>query len=239
MQLKNCEIVLGTVLSNEDPEKIGRIKCGAPGYFNRAKDKQSVIDMPWVYPFTMAFNQSFTVPEEGKKVWLIDNKEVDEEFWYIPFHEMTTDMANVVGDYDGTDIVFSRNVSGKTTQIYSNNDTGLHLRVGNSEICIERDGDIRLKTPEAEMGIKGGHCYMGKATDFETGTGETVQGRKLVELLGKIRTLFDQMSLYASMSPYNLQMLADPMKKISAEISNSIDGDPEDSLTSQFALVTA
>ena len=221
MRLKDVEVVLGTVLSNEDPAKLGRIKCGASGYFNRSKGHQSVIDMPWVYPFSMAMNQSFTVPEEGKKVWLIDNKEVDEEFWYIPFHEMTEDLKNTSGDYYGTDIVFSRNIAGKVAQIYSTNDKGIHIVFGDSEIALTAEGEAFVKTADAGITIKGGVCYAGTGTG-EDGSQKAVMGENLSDLLSNMASKFAEMSTKCT-SPYNLPALQPDFQALSKMINDALE----------------
>lgn len=216
MLLKNCEIVLGTVLSNNDPEKLGRIKCGAPGYFSRAKGKMSVTDIPWVYPFTMAANQSFSVPEEGKKVWLLDNKEVDEEFWYIPFHEMSTSLKDASGAYEGTDIMFSREIGGKMMRMYSTLDSGVKLEMGDSKIDLNANGDIVIKTAEQQLKISGGECIIG-SIDSEGEKEPVVLGNKYKEFLSSLSEKFVELATLSS-NPYALPSLAPVFSSISTDI---------------------
>ena len=213
---ETVEVVVGTCIEDIDPKKLGRIKVGAPGWFDR--NVMSIEAIPWVYPFSMAMYNSFTHIALGGKVWLIINKENEEEYWYVPYHELNDDTRQVQGADIDEDIVFSRNINGKVVQVYQNKEDGLVLRNGGSSVIISNDGDVTGTDGSGAFKVSGGNFFCGaKDGPFEP----MVRGNVCYELLMKLSSDFANLSSAASSSPYT-SVLVDPFKTAGDNISQAL-----------------
>ena len=143
---EHVEMVLGTVLDANDPKKLGRVRVGAPGYFDRTV--MAIEAIPWVYPLIMLGMQSSSTMSLGSKVWLIANNENEEEYWYLPFHELNNDTKEAAGESVTSDVLFSRNICGKKLQIYQNENEGIVIKNGDSIISLNNVGGILASTGE-------------------------------------------------------------------------------------------
>lgn len=198
----NVEMVLGTCMSNDDPLKLGRIKVGAPGYFDRTV--MMVEAIPWAYPLTMSSNQSYSTIAEGSKVWLIDNKENCDEFWYIPFHELNDDTKQAIGSDVDSDVLFSRNVAGKLVQLYQNDTEGIVLRQGPSTVTLGANGAIRIESDGIAVVIEGKTVFMG---DPEAGTKiPLANGDQVYNALASISSNLSKVAASVSIDPYAGQL---------------------------------
>lgn len=213
---KKVELVLGTCLSNDDPMKLGRIKVAAPGYFDRTV--MAIEAIPWAYPFSMNAYQSYSTISEGGKVWLIDNKDNADEFWYIPFHELNSDTKKAINDDVNSDVVFSRNISGKTIQLYQNNSEGIVLRNGSTTVTMPADGGVIMNSDGAQVSIEGGQVYMGISGSDKI---PMVRGDVLREILNDISSSFTELFTKASANP-NTASLAPAFQSAAKNISNKI-----------------
>ena len=171
---------MGTVLDDHDPKKLGRVKIGATGYFDRKV--MAIEAIPWVYPFTMSSAQSFTHVPTGGKVWLIVNKANAEEYWYIPFHEMNPGTSSALDDDVSSDVLFSRNICGKQLQVYQNKGEGLVIRNGDSSVILDNNGSIIASTGDATFKIEGDNCYTGAGDAWH----KMVKGDKLYDILSQL-----------------------------------------------------
>ena len=186
---EHVEMVLGTVLEDHDPEKLGRVKVGAPGVFDRKT--MSIEAIPWVYPLTMNHLQSFTHMQAGSKVWLIINRENQEEFWWIPYHELNTETKEAINDDVCSDVIFSRNICGKVLQMYQNKEEGIVIKNGTATIVFDNEGAIIGKV-EGEGGdagcfkIQGNNFYCGKDMDSVGGWYKMVKGDILYKILSQL-----------------------------------------------------
>ena len=217
MKLKNVELIVGTCISNDDPNKLGRIKVGAPGYFDRTK--MAIDDIPWVYPFTMSSNNSYTTIAEGQKVWLIDNKDNEEEFWYVPYHEMNPDTKEALNDDIESDVLFSRQVGDKLAQIYYNNTEGMMLRVGDAFITIDKQGFIRLQTSQANVIVEGSQVYCGT---IEGEKEEMVRGQKCKAMIAQMSSDIKEVAKTA-LEHYPTSPLSLPLNNMAKNIDKALE----------------
>lgn len=213
---ETVEIILGVVIEDQDPKKLGRIKVGAPGYFDR--EVMSIEAIPWVYPFTMNYVTSFSHIALGNKVWLIINKENEEEYWYIPYHELQEHTRKAIGSDVSADVIFSRDICGRVVQIYQNPDEGLVIRNGGETITLDNNGNIIAKTGDATVKIVGNNVYCGQD---DSAWEPMVRGNKLYELLSQLSSDFTELSTAAQSSPYTSN-LVEPFRTASRNITDRL-----------------
>lgn len=197
MKLKDVEMVVGTCISNDDPEKLGRIKVAAPGYFDRSI--MAIDSIPWVYPLTMPGYQVCSTITEGGKVWLIDNKTNADEFWYIPFYELNNDTKEALGNDVDTNIVFSRNSGGKLVQLYQNDNDGIVMKSGDTAVTVSHDGSCKMVSNDVGVVIEGGTVYCGKKDEEKI---QMVRGDTLTKIVNIIKDSFTSLKEACLESPY-------------------------------------
>ena len=106
MKLSNVEISPGVIVDAKDPEKLGRVKINAPALMrgNESGDHFGVVDkidnnvLPWIYPMMMNRYQMFSKELEGMKVWVINNTENYNEYWYIPMFDYIDVTEEIVSE---------------------------------------------------------------------------------------------------------------------------------------------
>lgn len=213
---EHVEMVLGTCLSNDDPKKLGRIKVAAPGYFDRTV--MAIDAIPWAYPLTMPHYQGYSTIADGGKVWLIDNKDNADEFWYIPFHELNPDTKAAVNDDVESDVCFSRNVAGKLVQLYQNKTEGIVLRVGGTTVTLGANGGCVIEADGATVTVEGKTVYCGKTGGSKE---QMVRGSILRDILNNLAADLKELWTSAQSNPYTCH-LAPGIQKASNDITNKI-----------------
>ena len=106
MKLSNVDVVPGVIVDTKDPKKLGRVKINAPALMrgNNSGDTYGVVEtidnnvLPWVYPLTMSRYQSFSKQLEGMKVWVLNNTENYNEYWYIPMFDYIDVTEEIVSE---------------------------------------------------------------------------------------------------------------------------------------------
>lgn len=213
---EHVEMVLGTCISNDDPKKLGRIKVAAPGYFDSTV--MAIEAIPWAYPLTMSGYQAYSTITEGGKVWLIDNKENADEYWYIPFHELNTDTSAAVADDIQSDVLLSRNNGGQLTQVYQNNTEGIVIRNGNAVVKVTSDGAVTIETDTAAVRVEGGTVYCGSKDGKKE---PMVRGSILQDILDKLAGNMRQLWTASQQNPYTTQ-LAPGFQNASEDINSML-----------------
>lgn len=217
MKLNNCEILPGTVVSSDDPKKMGRIKAVVPGWFDTTSmDKESLF---WIMPFTTGGYQRVSKCLEGQKVWVLHDSTNEYEYYYIPMFETNINTSVAQKDYD-YDVLVSR--SGRTVgaQMYYTGEQGFVTRIGeHSETSMNQSGDIQNRSNGAEMSIKQSKIYCG----IEGKCSEPlVKGNKLYKLLSDLKTGLDELQQKAQSSCYTVN-LCPAILKCSQAIADTLD----------------
>ena len=183
MNLSDYEFFPGSIIDVADPKYLGRVKANVPTVFDPSMDKDG---LPWIYPFTMGGNQSFSKMREGSKIWVIKNKKNYNEFWYIPMFELNQDTRALIGsddNYENGDVVLSRNMGSVSVYIYYNDTDGIVIKYGdNNFITINTNSEVILQAGNGKIKISGDHVYLG---DGEKGE-PAVMGNVLKNMLSNL-----------------------------------------------------
>lgn len=188
MNLKDFDIVPGVIINVDDPLKLGRVQCAAPGLFDPSVMDADVI--PWCMPMQMNKYQMFSKPMKNAKVWIYNNKKNYNEFWYTNMFEMIDVTKQIVDEkYDhDLELIMSRKTVDGCVQISYDDIDGIRLKINEDCINLRPNGDIQCHGAGGEMNIIGGHVYTGN----EDGEYEPmVLGNKLVEILAEMSKQFD------------------------------------------------
>ena len=135
MKLSECEVLPGVVIDVEDPKHIGRVKAMVPTWFD--SDVMEKEALPWIWPCGMGGYQRFSKLENGRKIWVLHNKENDLEYWYWPMFEETEQSKPIIDQYDSTELLLCRG-GGESGDIliYYNDAEGIILKIGDTKINI-------------------------------------------------------------------------------------------------------
>ena len=198
MKLSECEVLPGVVIDVEDPKHIGRVKAMVPTWFD--SDVMEKDALPWVWPCGMCGYQRFSKLENGRKIWVLHNKENDLEYWYWPMFEEIEQTKPIIDQYDSTEILLARGggESGNVF-IYYNDAEGIILKIGETKININNDKEIHITDGTSSFDIVGSKITIGKQDNLEqTVMGETLQ-KALIDFAGKIKNAGQKM---ISSNPY-------------------------------------
>lgn len=209
------EMLPGVVISADDPEKIGRIKCIVPTLFEDDNPDNCL----WIYPLCMSGNQSFSKLNNGDKVWVLNNKENYYEYWYFPMFELR-EKTKEINNYNNSDVFLSRENNGKQSLVYYNDDEGYNIQIGKTNLNVTSSNEIHCKAEEAEVSIKDNNVYLGTG-DSSTMT-TPVREDKLVKLLTDLTQGLNNLALAANGSWTTVNLVTGIKECISA-IDNNID----------------
>ena len=156
---------VGKVVFNEDPKKLGRVKCAVPNVFESSDPEE----LPWVYPKNpyglggSLTSSSFSVPEVGSELWVsFPNKDI-----YFPVYEgylqselthqplFDTNYPNSYGFLDptGTYLMVDKTAKSVTARhatetdgswFHIDQDGKLNVNI-KSDVIINFDGDVDVK----------------------------------------------------------------------------------------------
>ena len=207
MDLSKCKIIPGCIIDAKDPKKIGRVKCMVPTIFNT--DQMSKDGLPWVYPFTMPGYQRFSAPQTGQKVWVIQNPDNYNEYWYVPMEEFISDTSSLLendDDYGTAEILMSRNLGAMSVFMYYLKSKGIILQLGDStSINITPDGEVHLNAGDSQVQVTSDHVVVGNKNDEHE---VTVLGEQLYKLLLNLNKNLQKVATATLTSPYTLSLAA-------------------------------
>ena len=220
---ETAELILGVVIEANDPKHLGRVKVAASGWFDMSVMALEAI--PWVYPFMGLGGNSVSHIELGAKVWLLINKENEEEYWYIPYPSVASkvqDVSNPADDLDN-DTLLSRDLgSGAKVEIYQNKSDGVVIRNMTSEVTLNNNGEIIVCSNATEnplvVKIAGGKVFIGNGNEeFQP----VVLGKQLQEILSQLSSDFSAMAIQCNCNPYT-GSLYKPFDEASKHIDDKI-----------------
>lgn len=193
MKLGECEVLPGVVIDVEDPKHIGRVKAMVPTWFD--SDVMEKEALPWIWPCGMGGYQRFSKLENGRKIWVLHNKENDLEYWYWPMFEEIEQSKPIIDQYDSTELLLCRG-GGESGNIYIyyNDAEGIILKIGEVKINITNDQEIHITDGTASFDIVGNQITIGKQDNLQrTVMGEDLQ-KALIDFAGKIKNAGQKMT---------------------------------------------
>ena len=214
MKLSDYEFLPGVVIDNDDPERIGRVKATVPTWFDtNTMDKES---LPWIYPFCMFGNQTFSKMPLDRKIWVFHNKENYLEYWYVPMFEMNGQTREIVQKYDNPEVLVSQmNGSSNQNLLVSYNDSeGLDIRVGSTLIKIGSNKEIHITNGKSSFSVTDKGVMMGN------GNGKhypTVLGPKVKDMFSAISQKCKEIYTLAEAESWTIS-IADPFKQLAEKI---------------------
>lgn len=215
MILSNCEIRPGTVVSSNDPKKMGRVKAVVPGWFDNATMDEA--DMFWVLPFTCNGYQRVSKPLDGQKIWVLHDNTNEYEYYYFMMSETNINTTAAQKDFD-YDVQVSRQGKGVGAMQYYTGEQGFVTRIGeNAETSMSQGGDITNRSNGVEVSIRGSHAYVGLEGKCEE---PIVKGNKLNKLLSDLQSGLNDLNEAARTNPYASSLCPSIMKCIKAISEN-------------------
>ena len=154
--------------------------------------------LPWCMPISMGRYQMFSSPEVGRKVWIIDNKDNENEFWYFPMFDYIDITENLVKEkYDNDlDLLVSRKTSSGNAQLYYTSTDGFVIKYDNWKISLTPEGNVLINGQDGDIELKGGHLNLGRSA--ESGAYEpAVKGQQLKNVFKNLASGFDQLLMAA------------------------------------------
>lgn len=197
MEIDKFDLVPGIVIDVDDPEKLGRIKCSAVGLFDPSTMDNDIL--PWVMPIKMNKYQMFSKQEVGRKVWILDNTENENEFWYFTMFDYIDVTERLVKErYDNElDLIISRKTPTDSAQLHYNNQDGFVIHYDEWKWNMRPNGDILCHGKEGDVDIRSGHVYAGR--NAEEGDYEpSVKCEQLRRIFRKLSADFQHLADLAS-----------------------------------------
>jgi type VI secretion system secreted protein VgrG len=166
---------LGTVVDNNDPKKIGRIKVTITGLLEGANDA-----LPWVYRRSPvgsgkdASTGQFQVPKVGSKVEIV----FPTDDIYSPFYsDARDDTSNQIADFsDGypntygfIDDGFGYTYKKDTKELTIKHPSGTEIKIiedgtttitGAKDVNVEASGDVKVEAETIELDGSGGKAKL-------------------------------------------------------------------------------
>lgn len=180
MELIHVEMLPGVIVDANDPINAGRVKAVVPTLFDTAS--MSKESLPWIYPLTMWGYQSFSKMLSGSKIWCINNKDNEYEYWYIPLFEMIGNTQDNASKMDADIVISRKENSGDAILMYSNDD-GFTMSLGETKITINPSNEIFIGNENSSyVKVADGKVYCGTDDDWH----QAVMGDKLVTLISNL-----------------------------------------------------
>lgn len=200
--------MMGMVVESNDPTSYGRVKVIIPGKWDTST--MSIECLPWVYPLTMWGYQSFSKMEVNSRVWVIENTEAQEEYWYIPFFYLNTP-THGKAQKPNSDVVISRTMSAGNAMLYCNNTEGMSMMVGKGAVTVRPDSTVMNKSGDAKVIVGGGMVQLGTNSGYQPAP----KGKELLNLLQKLSQDLKDVQQSAQSNPYTEHLVPSLSKTIS------------------------
>lgn len=200
MNLIDCNIRPGKVAQVVDTR--GCIKVYAPGLFS---EQDSPDLLPPVYPLGLQHYGQFSSLLEGDKVWILSNNGNSQQFFYIRYNIIPTNIKMKLDNGDANvEVLFSREGKDGLAQIFFNDSEGIIISNGDAIIKMNED-KILLSTPGVSRTIE--ISNNGISLGSEGGSSEpAVLGDKLVDVLDDIYNILNNINNNVTNSPYTAHL---------------------------------
>lgn len=165
MDVADFDLVPGIIIDVNDPMKLGRVKCSAQGLFDPNTMDEDVL--PWIMPIRMNKYQMFSKQEKNRKVWILNNKNNPNEYWYFTFFEMikiTDDLVKEKYDND-IEVVVSRPTAALSAQFSYDSKDGFIIHYDDWKWNMTPDGKVTCHGDQGDIDIRGQHVWVGRNSE--------------------------------------------------------------------------
>lgn len=162
MELIDYYVIESVVDYDNDPLKIGRIKCTIPGVVHAGSTPEE--GMPWIRCFKMGGYQTFTRPIKGQKVWVLISKTNYNEFWWFPFHEAIDITKDYIEEYydENCDVFHARHSGAGDCMMTYDDEQGYVTKIGDDHINLTPRRECEINANSMTMEIKDNQVHLGK-----------------------------------------------------------------------------
>ena len=201
-ELEDYYVIRSWVKYDDDPLKIGRVKCNIPGVIDAENTKKEAI--PWCRPYRMHGYQTFSRPLVGELVWVLISKTNYNEFWWTYFHETIDITQNFLNEYydHQPDVFHARNCS-KVVMSTFDDIRGYNTKVGEDYINLGMNREMTISCNDCKMMVKGNKVFCGAGT---SGYEPTIMGDKCQEMRTTMKGDFEQLAEKAAADPHTQQL---------------------------------
>lgn len=199
-ELVDYYIIQSVVEYDNDPLKIGRIKCTIPGVIH--SDTTDEEAMPWIRCFKMGAYQTFSRPIVGQKVWVLISKTNYNEFWWFPFYENIDICQQYLEEYYDyqPDIFHARHTGNGDAMSTYDDKQGYLTKIGDDHINLKPNKEFEIDCQDCRICIKSNKVYLG---DKDEGKHEpAIMGNKCNKMRGSLKSEFEQLKIKAASNPH-------------------------------------
>lgn len=214
-ELIDYYIIESVVEYNDDPLKIGRVRCSIPGVIHHTTTP-TIEALPWVRPFKMYCYQTFTKPLKGQKVWVLVNKSNYNEFWWFPFFETIDIVQGYLNQYydDTPDVFHAREEMETPIMSTWDNKQGYKQVIGEDYIDFFPTREYKLNIHDCNINVTSGNILQCGGDNSPAGPYEpAVMGHKCQTLRGGMQEKCMAVAAAAGGSPYTSH-LQEPLQQL-------------------------
>lgn len=208
-ELEDYYVVQGIVDYDDDPLKVGRIKCTIPGVVHSTSTPKEA--MPWIRCFKMGAYQTFSRPIKGQKVWVLISKTNYNEFWWFPFFETIDITQSYIEEYynENCDVLHARHSGNGDCMMTYDDKQGYLTKIGDDHINLMPKRQYEVDCGDCRICIEGDNVYLG---DKNKDTKEAaVMGQKCQIMRGEVIKALEKLFKAAAPNPWTTH-LAEPIK---------------------------
>lgn len=215
-ELIDYYIIESVVEYNDDPFKIGRIRCSIPGVISHETTPKEAL--PWVRPFKMYCYQTFTKPLVGQKVWVMVNKSNYNEFWWFPFYETIDIVQGYLNEYyDETPDVFHAREDFVTPVMHTWDDKqGYKWVIAEDYIDFFPTREFKLKVNECNINVVDNIIQVGG--DGEGEYEPAIMGNKHEDWRKDLKSKCMDVAKAAGQSSYTMHLVT-PLQKLAEQFT--------------------
>ena len=213
-ELIDYYIIESVVEYNDDPMKIGRVRCSIPGVIHHSSTPKKEA-LPWVRPFKMYCYQTFTKPLKGQKIWVMVNKSNYNEFWWFPFFETINIVQGYLNKYydEDPDVFHARETFVTPVMSTWDNVQGYRQQIGEDFIDFYPNRQYKLKVNDCNINVTDGNILQCGGDNSPAGEYEpAVMGKKCETLRGLMKETCEKIAEAAQNSPYTMHLVS-PLKE--------------------------
>ena len=147
--------------------------------------------------------QTFSKMPVGAKIWVLQNKDNYNEFWYIPMFETNNTVKEFLNENEtlDTEVLFWRNNGAKMT--YDNNN-GYLIENNSGQVAVKANGEVDIKSSNSSaISVTPSQITIGASQEKLE---PSVHGDALVDVLEQFKSILVKM-LDVCKPSYHLQPL--------------------------------